>query len=54
MAFDLTQLVLLLIKRLQPFISFSGVSGAGKDQDWNLIFLSELCPSEIRKLITKS
>jgi hypothetical protein len=53
-AFDLPQLILTLSKRLQPFISFSGVSEGGKDQDWDIIFLHEACPIEIRKVITKS
>lgn len=41
-------------KDLNAFIGFWGVSGKGKNQDWNIVHISDLCPSDIKKLIVKA
>jgi hypothetical protein len=41
-------------KSLDAFVGFWGVSGKGKDQDWNIVHLSEFCSSDIRRKIVKA
>ena len=41
-------------KSLNAFIGFWGVSGKGKDQDWNIVHLSKFYPNDIRSKIVKA